>query len=510
MYNTRLKQWNICKNYRAEEKEQLAARIAQAHLEKHSISDLTFKSRPVKLDRVLRHLRTKKRNISSKSIAKGQILRTHTEDSVASDSSTSDPSEESMVRLPRTTKNTCTTTPPGSGHTSSSLLTPTSPDSNEEDECCDIVRHDHPCPEVPDPSPVIFSPKDSLKPEIILHHLQTYYSHLMDDLVKRPVLPDECTEPPTVVWSDVKTGIYLLKKQSPKLAWPLLNKASVLAGEIFSDTHFLLLNHVLTVLSPVNTRVYPQVRTTMLKYLAEMAAIKLKSRRHPLVLILQELVWDNDLGEASEVALRFILSLFTQSLGPGNPATFAVHRSLVSLLRRDKRLDAAKREGENLVNAMKQALVVRSNTDIYQRPPASTCMTNLCVALTELIHVLIDMGDYVPARSLCSSVIQNYKTIQGVNYPDSRAAYVMEDVAELCNRLHDHDEASYWLQQALDASSMIRGETNATTQHIRDKLQRMTFEAPFQKIQDIDGLVGGSQAAECRLFADAACRCPSF
>ncbi len=67
MYNTRLKQWGVCKNYKAEEKELLALRITQAHLKNQSLDTITFRDRPVKFDRVLRHCKSRKRQKSGPS-----------------------------------------------------------------------------------------------------------------------------------------------------------------------------------------------------------------------------------------------------------------------------------------------------------------------------------------------------------------------------------------------------------------------------------------------------------
>ncbi|KIW93529.1 uncharacterized protein Z519_06134 [Cladophialophora bantiana CBS 173.52] len=482
MYNTRLNQWNIRKNYRAEEKELLAARITQAHLQNRPVSELTFKGRPIKLHRVLRHIRDPKRGKAFRQ-KRGLPLPTHTDDDggSSSDSSASDLVRDDMLRAVSSGGSRgSSSTPLGSGNTTSSLLTPSSSESDDDGEPFEIIQRDELHAETPAPSPPIFPPKDRVNLELILHETRSYYLDVMgNDPVSETIgnhihVVDTAT---TVFWSNVKSGIYFLKKQAPTLAWPLLNEACVLAGDIFSQTPVLFLNSVFTVLSPINTRVYPQVRSTLLRYLASMAAIKLKSRHHPLAVVCREIARDNERGEASEAALNLTLALFTQNLGRDHSTTFAAHRSLISLLRRGKRLNAAKQEGENLVQVTEQALLSRSDVNIYQRRPAAVVMVDLCAALTELVHVHMDMGQHDVARRLCSSVIRNYQTIQGVNFPDTKAAYAMEDMAELSCAIGDKADAAYWLAQALDASSMLRGDADAATQHIRDKLGQLDGEA---------------------------------
>ncbi|OQU98192.1 Clr5 domain-containing protein [Cladophialophora immunda] len=483
MYNTRLNQWNIRKNYRAEEKELLASRIAQAHLQSRPVSEVTFKGRPVKLHRVLRHIRDPKRG---KAVRQNQRLpptRTTDDEGTSDSSSASNPvRDDDMVRVCSRAPEPSCATPVESGNTTSSLLTPSSSGLDDDMETFEIIQRDELHVEPPPPSPPIFPPKDNLNMELLLHQTRSYYLDVMGSSVTDSFNSgSHVVDNTTVFWSNVKSGIYFLKKQFPNLAWPLLNEACVLAGDVFAQTPVLFLNSVFTVLSPINTRVYPQVRSTLLRYLSSMAAIKLKSRQHPLAVICREIARDGALGEASEAASNLTLALCTQTLGRDHGATFAVHRSLISLLRRAKRLDAAKRQGETLVNVTEQALTSslsssssRSSVDIYHRRPAGVVMTDLCTALTELVHVHMDLGQHAVARGLCSSVIQNYQTIQGVHFPDTRAAYAMEDMAELGLCLGDRADAVYWLRQALDASCMLRGEADAATQHVRDKLRGLT------------------------------------
>ncbi|OAL39252.1 hypothetical protein AYO20_01570 [Fonsecaea nubica] len=504
MYNTRFNQWNIRKNYRAEEKDLLAARIAQAHLQNRPASQITFEGRPVKLHRVLRHFRDPKRGVGPVRVRpKQRVHGTHFEDddSEQQDSfpSSNSGGDDDMVRVPVRPSEVSSATPAGSGNTTSLSLTPSSSQSDRARQPDDLPIETPTL--TPTPSPPILPPKNQFNAELILQQTRTYYLKAVDPSTAEFVSIDNNGHA-TAFWSNVKSGIYFLKKQCPDLAWPLLNQACALVGDDVFATSQLFLNSVFTVLSPVNTRVYPQVRSTLLKYLAGMAAIKLQSPRHPLAVICREMAReDNQLGDAaavSEAASHLTLEVLTQTVGRHHHATFAVHRSLVSLLRRSKRLDAAKRQGENLVEATEQALSLTlalssssmdPGQDIYyhhhQHRPTTAVMTDLCIALTELVHVHKDLGQPTVARALCSSVIQNYQLLQGVNFPDTRAAYAMEDMAELAELSVSSEgdagagagvdtDAVYWLRRALDASCMLRGEGDAATLHIREKLRAVT------------------------------------
>lgn len=473
MYNTRLKQWNIRKNYRAAEKELLAARIAQAHLENRSIDNLTFKDRPVRLDRVLRHCRAKKREsavIKKKPMKSNRRVANAGEDEESSDSSLWIPVQDSSAQAYSASSGGQTTITPESGNTTTSVLTPSSSEPNEADDSYEIISHDDLAVEVWSPDRPLFPPKENFNLELILHQTQSYYLNCMDEINIRAAAVYNVTDNTTVFWANIKSAIYFLKKQSPKLAWPLLNEACVLAGDILSEAPVLFLNGLLTVLSPVNTRVCPMVRSTLLKYLGKMAGIKLKSKQHPLAILCRELSEDTECGNASEMALNLTLNMFSERLGRDHSATFAVNRSLISFLRRAKQYDAAKELSEDLIQVTEHALVSRSSVNIHQRKPTSISMTEVCIAMTELVHIYIDMKEYVLAQKLCSSVLQNYQAIQGVNFPDSRAAYAMEDMAELCVHLGDKEGAIFWLQEALWAPGMLRGPEEPATRHIEEKI----------------------------------------
>ena len=489
MFNTRLKQWNICKNYRAEEKEALAAHIAAAHLENRSVSNLTFKDRPVKLDRVLRHLRTKRRGNTSSKKTVTRSKRVLVDDGSGSDSSTSGAttSTDDSAGALQSTRRAPITVSLESGMTTSTILTP----STETEETYEVIEHEDAIGVAAEPTPPLLPPKGALNTEVILYQTQAYYQHIIGINGCSDSFP---APPAKLFWTNVKTGIYFLKKQSPALAWPLLNDACVQAADVFSYAPMLFLSQVLTVLSPVNTRVCPQVRNTLMRYLGGMAGIKLQSAQHPLAVILRELALDNSHGEASEKALDLTLSLFMQNFGTDHSATFAVYRSLITLLRRDKRLDLARQHGEQLVDNTQRALFSRPNLG-YQNKAQSLSMVDLCTALTELIHIYIDLEQYGLAKAIASSVIQNYMLIQGVSFPDDQAAYALEDMAEICSRMGNMEEAAEWLRQAVDASSMLRGRTNAITEHISHKLQQVT-EIAKQKLSQIEGLACGSLATE--------------
>jgi hypothetical protein len=579
MYNTRLKQWGVCKNYKAGEKELLAVRITQAHLENRSLDTITFKNRPVKFDRVLRYCKSRNRKTSGPS-SKPVSFKTPSRrrpavaQAAEQDSDTwVDPKSiadilqkqerDSMVRVRkaerRRPKRRQGTVTPESDFTSATTLTPGESESESSEEYEDVVgnadgttldtsfnpldvdqghnihpnqhhtRSDsehqlqeaeplHQCPGIGSlnyqyshPSPPLFPPKGAtVDVELVLNQTRVYYLGHIEKLRAQTVEIYNVTDPTNMFWTNIKSAIYFLKRQSPALAWPLLNEACTMmaAGDMLSSAPVLFLNSVFAVLSPTNTRICPMVRGVVLRYISQMAEIKL-TPMHPLSVVCRELSRSTDSHNefggsettAWETALTLTLDLLTQHLGRDHGGTFAVHRSLVSLLRRDRRLEAARRSCERLVTVTERALISQtlpersgllgqtlgvtpggsvvggggaaSTTDLVRQKPTSISVTELCITMTELVHIDIDLRDYGRAQVLCRQVIENYGVVQGVNFPDSRAAYALEDMAELCQSLQDYEGAASWLRQALDASCMLRGAGDAATLHVKDKLEEL-------------------------------------
>ncbi|KIW58873.1 hypothetical protein PV05_03366 [Exophiala xenobiotica] len=491
MYTTRLKQWNICKNYRAEEKELLAARIAQAHLENRSLDTITFKDKPVKFHRVLRHSRATARKRRGAEIEPSRKRRRVLESAEeSSDSSSSGESPGQMVRVPGPWENTTHRTSefvsssnrmalvtPVSGYSSSTILTPSGGSSSDNEAVQPTTYPPSRDDRVLSPSPPLFPAKGAMNVELILEQTKIYYSAQLDTIRLQTAEIHDAADLSSLFWSNVKLAIYFLKTKTPSLAWPLLNEACRFAGSMLTNAPILFLNSVFTVLSPVNTRVCPVVRSIILRYLSQLATIRL-TPRHPLSILFREISQEDDSGLASETALNLTLDMLINSLGGDHSATFTVRRSLIALLRRDKRLQEARQYSELLVKVAEQTLVSQVSQaelaiPIHQKKPTSISMTDLCMAMTELVHIHIDMKEYSVARGICSSVIQKYNIVQGVNFPDSRAAYAMEDMAEICGHLNDFQGATYWLRRAFDASCMLRGEGDAATKHVKDKLDGM-------------------------------------
>ena len=249
MYSTRIKQWKINKNYRAQDKEALASRIAQAHREKRPVDHITYHNRPVKVDRILRHFNTQRRK------QRNAPVSSHLEEQISDPSSASseDPSGEldSIRSGEASTANTSLATTPRRlqrGNKKASQRTPV--------------------PASPTPVKPLEPPIDGAHVEVILHQTKNFYDVMTSIHIDHRMGSIN-------FWTDVKSAIYYLKKNNETLAWPLLNSACRTPIVQLISVPITFLREIFSTLSPVNIKMHAPVRVTLLRYLRQMCHLRL-------------------------------------------------------------------------------------------------------------------------------------------------------------------------------------------------------------------------------------------
>ena len=451
MYSTRIKQWKINKNYRAQDKEALASRIAQAHREKRPVDHITYHNRPVKVDRILRHFNTQRRK------QRNAPVSSHLEEQISDPSSASseDPSGEldSIWSGEASTANTSLATTPRRlrrGNKKAGQRTPV--------------------PASPTPVKSLEPPIDGAHVELILHHTKIFYDVMTSIHIDHRMGF-------TNFWTDVKSAIYYLKKNNETLAWPLLNSACRTPIVQLISVPITFLREIFSTLSPVNIKMHAPVRVILLRYLRQMCHLRL-GQSHPITLILTQLESDTGTRYTSQTCLQHLLSLLygrrhteeqaeaaTPELNlpspapptPNDIAAFQTKRQLTILLRRDHDLPESLTLGQNLISSA-PTLEYRAQ------------------AMVEVVHILSDMCDYSAALRLCQQVLDLYKILQGERYPDSRASYAMEAMAELYHFRGDSKEEERWLGEALMGAEKSRDAGDSSTAFVRGKLEKVASQ----------------------------------
>ena len=442
MYMTRIKQWDLCKNLRAEEKEALAAQLVGGRSSGLPHQQLTFKNRPVQLHRVLRHckvvLRRQRRAASGKSSAPASKAGYVSDRCVPSLAD-----KATLAQQPSTARD----------------------------------RH----PAIP------FS--QALRPgdvdthvEILLHSTAAFLSSVPS--TTHPA--NDQVSASGHFWTVVKSAIYFLKKSSPDLAWPLLNEACQTPIAILLSTPVVLLRELFSTVSPVNTKMHGQVRLTLLRYLRRLSLLAF-GRQHPLTGIIRHLEHDPGTRHASETGLCYLLSQHkfdterripstdaggnerhsaapippSNDNAPSNMHYICTLRALSNLHRRDHDLSSAL--------AMSNSLTTYSTSRL-----GSSHLTTLTI-LTDHVHLLSDMCDYQPALTLAHQILESYRSTRTSSFPSDKACYVMEAIAELNHFIGEAGEEEKWLRLGLDGAWKVRGG-DASVMFVKGKLEKLLDE----------------------------------
>jgi len=297
-------------------------------------------------------------------------------------------------------------------------------------------------------------------------------------------------------WTEMKHGIYLLKTQKTQAGWRALDMACDMAPKILVSPQafdFLFMRELFLTLSPVNTRVFPKIRTVILQYLGCLASFKL-SKTHPIFVICHQLQQDGHDRHVSEVGLQCMLDTFaTREQGEAfaiesKELAFQVERALITLLRRDGQLEAAAGRAEALMQiSLKDIAAACWGSDTMVMDRAST-LEHSRLAARELAHVRMDQGISRYDKAIEISVFVLTGTLQLAanedGWPplpytitnvirDKSSVYTMEDLAQIYEKLGMIKEANDWLQLAVALALDLFGDTyeSTVTRMIGEKLR---------------------------------------
>ena len=310
----------------------------------------------------------------------------------------------------------------------------------------------------PSPDPVMRLDPQGCQIDLVIENLQTFFRPQLQELSSQglskassgPKPPDESLH----FWHNVKYGIYLLKVSSPSRAWPTLVQAYHTPASSVVAHPIGFVKELFTTLSPVNTKIYPQARSLLLKHLS-LAGLE---DTNPLTVIIKQLLRDGHTQEFSQRALNCLLEMFSYALGWAHAMTLEIRRVTIAMLRRAGEFEAA-------VDLAKQLLHVSQQEFGPGSPQAR-------MAATELAHIHVDKGEYDLASKLSMSVVAHSNLTHdfvGPRFHDSRAVYAMEDLADIHARMGQMEPSIVWLEKAAhDAWDLWKHDV--ATVHIFDKL----------------------------------------
>lgn len=462
MYIDKFKAWGITKQYKAAESDRLALEIVKALHNGKSLDQVTHRGRPVNLRKILRHMSRAGRTDSVFQEARRRLANmTRTRISTSASVSTENsPPEDSTDHTP-------THSTPDSGHGSMTDATLTSPGPG-------VISSSIARLHIIGPSNVMTSSPGTLNLEIVLHHIRTFLNmdgvHVDPDLwpstssllttTHRPTSLRFCLpyEHSSQFFENVKSAFYFLKTDSPQLAWPLLQRSCEETSRLEFEPDWCFLVDLLSSLSPARTKLHPELQRSLLQFLIRLCTVKLRPS-HPLTAICRQLLLsDSSTSDLYIQALSYLNNHYTQlRISSPNPIA-KVQRALARLVRQDSQLNAAERLTRPAIEYCKS---------VFGEQDQRTEQAKM-----ELVYVYTYQGEYDKGLDLCTDVLRSKRIRLGPAFPDSKASYVMENMAELHHFKGNISESTYWLRRALASAWRIRGGV-ASTVHVREKLEAL-------------------------------------
>jgi len=295
-------------------------------------------------------------------------------------------------------------------------------------------------------------------------------------------------------WSELKNGIYLHKVQSLQLAAPALNRACEIAPQVLSDTtsfDLTFLKELFLTLSPVNTRICPNVRKMLLQYLSTLAYFKLKPS-HPIAVICHELQNDQHDREVSERGLACMIDVLRARPKQMNAEdqSFPIECAMIALLRRDGDIAAAAHRAKNLVQETQRQLPPSWQQMDRNDEHAKELLNRSRMAATELAHVRMDQrGEhYKEATELSIFVLTGHLPSAASSYHwpptpssctsfirDKKSVNTLEDLAKIYEEQKLIGPAIEWLVMAetLAMETCWAMTSPTVTAHITEKLRAL-------------------------------------
>ncbi|KAK3340021.1 hypothetical protein B0T25DRAFT_467084 [Lasiosphaeria hispida] len=506
MYDKRFREWNVFKNVNSDEKDRLIRRIHGARsaasaplVDRDSISqeDLrrtlrVAKSIPQGMRRaapaepspshtaIAESSAVQQRPVGSgrKSIAISDILRERSTSTSVQRLAVPKPPTEALSPQALSSSPDLACATPASTSGSSDEHPPTPPATNSAPgsplpNLSTFEAQIRTLAESPPPS--IASDPRSRSIEVISRSLRDYYDWQLDN-IPEGILPDDylghrSSEESTQYWGTIKNAIYLVKISAGSMedlehrpdrrAWPAFAEAGRIASAAMTTQPFDFLRNLFATLSPANTSARPELRGILLQFLASEARDTL-SPGHPITVICQELLRDEDCQEVSRRGLQCMLDIFSTRLGRSRAVSFKLLDSLATLLRRNGEFDAAMDIIMELLNSCRQVFGHESD--------------QARMVENELAHFYMVADECDLALDHCMAVVKRPQMAEQAAdeqppfYQDGIAAHTMEDIAEIYQRRGDFEASIMWLERAASIALTLWGPKSVATGHIIDRM----------------------------------------
>jgi hypothetical protein len=263
-------------------------------------------------------------------------------------------------------------------------------------------------------------------------------------------------------WQQINYGIYYLKMENESLGRPLLLESYLMIPQLCRDQPFSFVKDLFSTLSVANTnQIGLSVRKDILT-LFKIQSLAIYGDSHNLTIICASLCEQEGSDEVSGKVLKAMLGATRKYLPENHDEVFRLHRDLIRFLRRTTQYAQAKSEATVLISSCER---------LYDKNHVKSRLAH-----TEYMHILKDEGSLDEALLLAEDILQRGRLSLNYAFPDDRAVYTMEDIADIYDKLDCIGECINWLNQAYKAALKV-WENHSSTEHIMDKLAKANNKA---------------------------------
>jgi hypothetical protein len=411
MFKRRITEWRVHKNYKAKDKELLAKHVKACVDAGQDVQNISFRGRPVKIDRVKRHYKTDKRFTR---------LWEHLSES-PDDATTVSVKEESPF----------STTPKSRGASGG--------------EGSETLKADISVAKETAPSLSLASP-DQYDIELTLRHTQdavrwqftAFVALKPKDLQSRfpSMIPEEVrkgqTDQISAFWLGLHKGFSLFEIGKAEDAWPIFDKCCNMIQPLLHSAPLQLLSCLLVHFATPWMGL-AALEEQLLGFIAAMTAQAL-GRTHPLSDVMRTITSPSSRQRAVETMLQIIIQGYAGRRKSTNSSLFALRVDQIDLLRKRKNFQHA--------HYLSQRLVQDS---LSMKPKRHRS------ALAALGRLYADQKEEFALEGVAHRILE-HETLESGFANSGNAAWAYDQLASLCMGRNEYSLAEQYLRQAASMS----------------------------------------------------------
>ncbi|KIX96356.1 uncharacterized protein Z520_08134 [Fonsecaea multimorphosa CBS 102226] len=458
MFKRRITEWKIHKNYKAKDKELLAKRVKEYVDAGHDIQSISFRGRPLKLDRVKRHYRSDKRFTQL-----WEQLSQSPESVSVGDMTIKDESPSIVPNRSRTLPNS--STPPTD---SDSIMQ----DSNGSDVGSMTIN--------------VLPPTDLYNMQCSLFHTReavqwqfTAFNRLkMNELQHRfpNSIPEEVkagqTDQVSAFWLGLYHGFDYLQTGRSSEAWKNFDVCSSMVQPLLHSAPVQLLSCLLVHFATPWLGM-AALEQHLLSFVSSMAANTF-GKDHPYVKALRMMVAADSRNRIVESMMQLIVEGYSARRRPSNSSLFALRVDQIDMLRKRKNFQPAHHMCQQLIK------------DSQSMPPK-----RYRTALAALGRLYADQNEEFAVEGVAHRILQHETSDSGTTNSGS-AAWACDQLATLCLSRKEYGLAERYLRRAARMSYTglpHRGpSTDSFTQKLDSCLRQQGKRGRLSEIHEEPGM----------------------